>query len=102
MTTSRGQLAKRLVSEAMAEERAELLTRLAEKEQQLDRWAKFSERHGWLDPEDFDGWIAYLQTRLASADYLIKELCDHEGAEGWSEYLTKALDEYLGSAKPQN
>jgi DNA repair exonuclease SbcCD ATPase subunit len=39
-----------------------------------------------------------LEARLQKADYLIVELEGHEGAEGWSDYLHKALAEYYGSA----
>lgn len=34
------------------------------------------------------------QKQLAEAEWLIKELETHEGAEGWSEYLRKRLDAY--------
>ena len=40
-----------------------------------------------------------LEARLKQANYLIAQLLKgHEGAEGWSEYLTKTLAEYDGSA----
>lgn len=33
-----------------------------------NQWAEFSERHGWLDPEDFDSWIDSLQQRVAELE----------------------------------
>jgi hypothetical protein len=38
--------------------------------------------------------INELEIKLANADHLIIELEQHEGAEGWSDYLRVALDAY--------
>lgn len=35
-----------------------------------------------------------LKTKLAEAEWLIRELDVHCGAEGWSDYLIKRLDQY--------
>lgn len=40
-----------------------------------------------------------LKAQLAEAEWLIKELESHEGAEGWSEYLRKRLDAYEHKTK---
>lgn len=37
--------------------------------------------------------------RLAEAEYLIGELCDHEGAEGWSADLRARLNTYFATYK---
>lgn len=54
---------------------------------QLPDWARaaFEESTGEESP---------LDQRLAEADALIKELCEHEGAEGWSADLRRRLDRY--------
>jgi hypothetical protein len=35
-----------------------------------------------------------VAVKLIEAEWLIRELCGHEGAEGWSEYLRRRLDAY--------
>lgn len=47
---------------------AALEARLAERDRQVDEWARFSESHGLLDAQEFTEWIAYLQRRLAEAE----------------------------------
>ena len=53
-----------------------------------------------LSHEDYDMYVAArverdaLAARLAEAERLIDELCDHEGAEGWSEDLRRDLDNF--------
>lgn len=49
-------------------ENTALRSRLAERDRQVDKWARFSESHGWLDAQEFTEWIAYLQRRLAEAE----------------------------------
>lgn len=44
-------------------------------------------------------WRAYEfvvqgDSKLAEAEYLIRELCAHEGAEGHSQYLNEKLEAY--------
>jgi hypothetical protein len=38
--------------------------------------------------------ITELEDTLVTANFLIEELEDHEGAEGFSQYLQYALDNY--------
>jgi hypothetical protein len=35
-----------------------------------------------------------LEAKLREAEWLLREACKHEGAEGFSEYLNKRLDAY--------
>lgn len=41
-----------------------------------------------------------LKTKLTEAEWLIRELCGHEGAEGFSEYLNKRLEAYEFTTQP--
>lgn len=41
------------------------------------------------------------QTQLAEAEWLIREMSGHEGAEGWSDYLSKRLDAYQFTTKAE-
>jgi hypothetical protein len=43
--------------------------------------------------------IVHALTQLDEAEWLIRELDGHEGAEGWSEYLRKRLDAYQFSTE---
>jgi hypothetical protein len=43
--------------------------------------------------------IEELEARLATADHLIAELEEHEGAEGWSNCLRDKLDAYESEGK---
>jgi hypothetical protein len=43
--------------------------------------------------------IEKLEARLATADHLIAELEEHEGAEGWSNCLRDKLDAYESEGK---
>jgi hypothetical protein len=45
--------------------------------------------------------LAETKAKLAEAEWLIRELDGHEGAEGWSEYLQKRLDAYQFSTTPE-
>lgn len=38
--------------------------------------------------------------KIAQAEGLIRDLCDHEGAEGWSADLRERLDGYIFVTKP--
>lgn len=40
-----------------------------------------------------------LRAKLAEAEWLVRELNKHEGAEGWSQYLNQRLDEYKFETK---
>lgn len=38
-----------------------------------------------------------LEARLIEAKAIIVELCGHEGAEGWSDYLSARIDRFFTS-----
>lgn len=71
-------------------------------EQSADKWARFSERHGWYDPEDFDGWLAALQAQVAELSTECETLRAQNrdwlaanGPGGWVDEQRKLLQETL-------
>lgn len=45
--------------------------------------------------------VTRLKAKLAKAEHLIRELEDHEGGEGWSQYLREELDQYEFETEPE-
>lgn len=52
-----------------------------------------------VDQSDVDR-LTGLARKLAEAEWLIRELCSHEGAEGWSLYLNERLAKYEFETPP--
>lgn len=87
--------------------RSRLAAQEAENErltQSVDKWARFSERHGWLDPEDFDAWIEKLKAdaeryrwlkRSYHLDMLLSEIHDPQGDLLIDEALEDAIDKEI-------